>query len=90
MAVSGSRSVILGFVPLAADRRYSGVHGLVVAYYVIMNTGTAVVGDVLPCDTFRPRGGEYLGNYSKGFPQALRVSIAHSSSILTQDGKYHP
>ena len=43
-------------MPLIADRRYSGVHGLVVAYYVIMNTGTAVVGDVLPCDSFPTDG----------------------------------
>ena len=41
-------------MPLAADRRYSGVHGLVVAYYVIMNTGTAVVGDVLLDDATVP------------------------------------
>lgn len=43
-------------MPLIADRRYSGVHGLVVAYYVIMNTGTAVVSDVLPCDSFPTDG----------------------------------
>ena len=61
MLVSGSKSVMLGLVPSIAIRRYRGVHGLVVAFYVIMNTGIAVVGDMLPCDTFRPRGGEYLG-----------------------------
>ena len=42
---------------MIAFRRYRGVHGLVVAYYVIMNTGTAVVGDVLPCDTADLTGG---------------------------------
>ena len=66
-------------MPLAADRRYSGVHGLVVAYYVIMNTGTAVVSDVLPCDSFPTDGQTTWVNCSKGFLQALRVSIAHSS-----------
>lgn len=66
-------------MPLIADRRYSGVHGLVVAYYVTMNTGTAVVSDVLPCDSFPTDGQTKLGYYSKGLLQALRVSIAHSS-----------
>ena len=51
-------------MPLAADRRYSGVHGLVVAYYVIMNTGTAVVGDVLLDDATVPTDIER--SYSKG------------------------
>ena len=48
-------------MPLIADRRYNGANGLVVAIYVIISTGIAVYGDMLPCDTFRPRGGEYLG-----------------------------
>ncbi len=42
---------------------------------------------MLPCDTFRPRGGKYLGSCSKGCYSALRVSVAHSSSILIQDGR---
>ena len=62
---------------MAADRRYSGVHGLVVAYYVIMNTGTAVVGDVLLDDATVPTDIER--SCSKGlYLQALRVSIAFS------------
>ena len=51
---------------LIADRRYNGANGLVVAIYVIISTGIAVYGDMLPCDTFRPTGGNYLGIYSKG------------------------
>lgn len=66
-------------MPLAADRRYSGVHGLVVAYYVIMNTGTAVVGDVLPCDSFPTDGQTIWVIALRAYTQALRVSIAHSS-----------
>ena len=66
-------------MPLAADRRYSGVHGLVVAYYVIMNTGTAVVSDVLPCDSFPTDGQTIWVTALRAYTQALRVSIAHSS-----------
>lgn len=66
MSVSGSKRVILGLSPLIAFRRYRGTDGLVVAFYVIISTGIAVDGDMLPCDTFRPRGGDYQGNCSKG------------------------
>ena len=52
-------------MPLAADRRYSGTDGLVVAFYVIISTGIAVDGDMLPCDSF-PTDGQHLGYYSKG------------------------
>ena len=62
MVVSGSKRVILGFNPLIAFRRYNGVDRLLVAIYVIISTGIAVYGDMLPCDTFRPTGGEYLGS----------------------------
>jgi hypothetical protein len=56
---------------LTADRRYSGVHGLVVAYYVIMNTGTAVVGDVLPCDSFPTDGQIIWANTLRAFHKLL-------------------
>ena len=58
MSVSGSKSVILGLVSLIAFRRYRGTDRVVVAFYVIISTGIAVDGDMLPCDTFRPRGSE--------------------------------
>lgn len=44
---------------MTADRRYRGVDGLVVAYYVIISTGIAVVGDMLPCDSF-PTDGQII------------------------------
>ena len=52
MAVSGSKRVILGFKPLIAFRRYSGTDRLVVAFYVIISTGIAVDGDMLPTRYF--------------------------------------
>ena len=44
-------------MPLIAYRRYSGTDGLVVAFYVIISTGIAVDGDMLPCDTADLTGG---------------------------------
>ena len=61
MSVSGSKSVILGLVPLIAFRRYRGTDRVVVAFYVIISTDIAVDGDMSPYDTFRPTGGNYLG-----------------------------
>ena len=46
-------------MPLIADRRYSGTDGLVVAIYVIISTGIAVYGDMLPCDSF-PTDGQII------------------------------
>ena len=43
-------------MPLTADRRYSGTDGLVVAIYVIISTGIAVYGDMLPYETADPDG----------------------------------
>ena len=57
MAISGSKRVILGFKPLIAFRRYSGADRLLVAIYVIISTGIAVYGDMLPCDTADLTGG---------------------------------
>lgn len=51
MSVSGSKRVILGLSPLIAFRRYRGTDGLVVAFYVIISTGIAVDGDMLPYET---------------------------------------
>ena len=56
MSVSGSKSVILGLSPLIAFRRYRGTDGLVVAFYVIISTGIAVDGDMLPYETADPDG----------------------------------
>ena len=36
---------------MIAFRRYSGTDGLVVAFYVIINAGIAVYGDMLPYET---------------------------------------
>jgi hypothetical protein len=41
---------------LIAFRRYSGTDGLVVAFYVIISTGIAVDGDMLPYETADPDG----------------------------------
>jgi hypothetical protein len=51
VSVSGSKSVILGLVPLIAIRRYRGTDRVVVAIYVIISTGIAVYGDMLPYET---------------------------------------
>ena len=56
MSVSGSKSVILGLVPLIAFRRYRGTDRVVVAFYVIISTGIAVDGDMLPYETADPDG----------------------------------
>ena len=56
MSVSGSERVILGLSPLIAFRRYRGTDGLVVAFYVIISTGIAVDGDMLPYETADPDG----------------------------------
>jgi hypothetical protein len=86
-AVSGSKRVILGFVPLIAFRRYSGTEGLVAVFYTVISTGIAVGRWYAPLRYFRPIGGEYQRACSKGWISALRVSVAHSSSILAPDGK---
>ena len=72
MSVSGSKSVILGLVPLIAFRRYRGTDRVVVAFYVIISTGIAVDGDMLPCDTADLTGGNIWVSTLRAYIQALR------------------
>lgn len=45
---------MMGYAPSIAFRRYSGTDGLVVAFCVIISTGIAADGDMLPSDTAKP------------------------------------
>lgn len=58
-------------MPLIADRRYSGTDGLVVAIYVIISTGIAVYGDMLPCDSFPTDGQQSWATTLRAFHKLL-------------------
>lgn len=70
----------IGFKPLIAQRRYNGIQGLVAVRYTVMYAGAAITSDALPTRYGRPDGWQCLGQLLRVCYQALRVSIALSSS----------